>query len=138
MANVLIIDDEADVRDALAVALGTVGHQVRVAANGPEGIEACRLEVPDLVITDLIMPVAHGFDVISQLQAELPEVRIVAMSGGGNYWSQSYQPEAVTTAAYLAAALNMGAAAILAKPFSSDELIDMVEKVLGRRVAPGR
>jgi two-component system, sensor histidine kinase len=137
MANVLIIDDEADVRDALAVALGTVGHQVRVAANGPEGIKACRLETPDLVITDLIMPIAHGFDVISQLQADLPDVRIIAMSGGGNYWSQSYQPEAVTTAAYLAAALDMGAAAILAKPFSSDELIDTVEQVLRPRGSTG-
>ena len=137
MANILVIDDEADVRDALGVALGAAGHRVRVAANGPEGIGACRREPPDLVITDLIMPLAHGFDVISELQTHFPAIRIIAMSGGGNYWSQIYQPEAVTTTAYLAAALDMGAAAILSKPFSTDELVEQVDRVL-RSPVPAR
>src|SRR5882724_733819 len=97
MANLLIIDDEADVRDALEAALGLAGHRVRVAANGPEGIAACRLYTPDVVVTDLIMPQAHGFDVIKAVREQFPGIRIIAISGGGNYWSQDYQPEAVTT-----------------------------------------
>jgi CheY-like chemotaxis protein len=130
MASLLIIDDEPDVRDALEVVLGAAGHRVRVAANGPEGIAACRLEAPDVVVTDLIMPQAHGFDVISAVRTHCPGVKIIAISGGGNYWSQMYQSEAVTTTAYLAAAIEMGADAILGKPFSSDELLEVVKRVL--------
>ena len=135
MASVLVIDDEADVRDALEVTLVAFGHRVRVATNGPEGLDACRADTPDLVITDLIMPIAHGFDVISELRAKYSGIRIIAISGGGNYWTQSYQPEAVTTSAYLAAALDMGADAILSKPFDSDELVKAVADVLD---APAR
>jgi len=135
MANLLIIDDEADVRDALAVALLTAGHRVRVAANGPEGLAACRLEAPDLVITDLIMPLAHGFDVISELRAHFPAIRIIAISGGGNFWPDTYQPEAVTTTAYLAAALDLGADAILSKPFDTDTLLGAVEAALNKPAA---
>jgi two-component system, OmpR family, KDP operon response regulator KdpE len=137
MASVVVIDDEVDVRDALAVALGLAGHSVRLAANGPEGIAACRLELPELVITDLVMPQAHGFDVISALRALSPLVKIIAISGGGGYWQESYQPRAVTTTAYLAAALEMGANAILTKPFSSEELIDAVRRVLPAPAADG-
>lgn len=130
MASLLVIDDEADVRDALEVTLASFGHRVRIAKNGPEGLDACQREAPDLVITDLIMPVAHGFDVISELRANYPAIRIIAISGGGNYWMQSYQPDSVTTTAYLAAALDIGADAILSKPFDSDELVNAVDEVL--------
>ena len=130
MASLLVIDDEADVRDALWVTLIAVGHHVRVATNGPEGLAACLAATPDLVITDLIMPIAHGFDVITQLRAKYPTIRIIAISGGGNYWTQSYQPDTVTTSAYLTAALDMGADLILSKPFDCDELVNVVKQVL--------
>jgi CheY-like chemotaxis protein len=135
MADILVIDDEADVRDALQVALSLAGHKVRVAANGPEGIESCQRQPPDIVVTDLIMPQAHGFDVIGAVRAQSRSIAIVAISGGGNYWPETYEPGSVTTSAYLAAALEFGADAILTKPFSSEELLDSVAGVIARRSA---
>jgi DNA-binding response OmpR family regulator len=139
MATILVIDDETDVRDAIELILTEAGHSVQGAADGATGLEACRRTPPDLVLTDLVMPNAHGFDVIGRLRAEAPTVRIVAISGGGNFAPQVYHPESVTTNAYLAAALEMGADAILKKPFNKRELIDAVDRCLAavhRRPAP--
>ena len=131
MASILVIDDERDVREALASALTRMGHSVRVAADGPAGIEACRAAPVDLVITDLVMPRAHGFDVIGQLRADYPQLRFVAISGGGNFAAESYEPDAVTTTAYLAAAREFGAVAVLSKPFSRAELLRAINEALG-------
>ena len=130
MANLIVIDDEPDVRDALELTLVGAGHCVRTAADGPSGIEACRIAPVDVVLTDLIMPRAHGFDVIAQLRLAAPATRIIAISGGGNVSPALYEPESVTTNAYLAAALEMGADAILRKPFNRRELLEAVEQCL--------
>ncbi len=61
---------------------------------------------------------------------EFPMVRIVAISGGGNFDVIGYQPAAITTTAYLAAAKRAGAHLILTKPFESRELIEAVEHVI--------
>lgn len=136
MASVIVIDDEADVRDAIELTLTAAGHRVRTAADGPAGVEACRRDPPDLVLTDLIMPLAHGFDVIAELRREVPTSRIIAISGGGDFGPLAYQPDSVTTNAYLAAALAMGAAAILRKPFNRSELLELVERCLANPPAP--
>lgn len=136
MANVIVIDDEADVRDAIELTLTSAGHRVRTAVDGPSGVEACRSDPPDLVLTDLIMPRAHGFDVIAELRREVPLSRIIAISGGGDFGALAYQPDSVTTNAYLAAALTMGAAAILRKPFNRAELLDLVDRCLAAPPSP--
>jgi CheY-like chemotaxis protein len=130
MATIIVIDDEADVRDAIELTLAAAGHVVRSAPDGPAGLEACRLAEPDLVITDLVMPVAHGFDVIAQLRSEFPRARIIAISGGGNFATTGYQGESVTTHAYLAAARELGADALLSKPFGRRELLGVVDHCL--------
>jgi hypothetical protein len=58
-------------------------------------------------------------------------VRIIAISGGGNFGVDSYKPNAITTTAYLAAAERAGAHYVLSKPFESAELVRAVEQVLG-------
>jgi CheY-like chemotaxis protein len=58
-------------------------------------------------------------------------VRIVAISGGGNFGITEYQPTAITTTAYLASAERAGAHLVLTKPFEAVDLIQAVEKVLG-------
>lgn len=130
MARIIVIDDERDVRDALQVTLASAGHVVRTAADGPSGIAACESEAPDLVLTDLVMPQVHGFDVIARLREIAPACRIVAISGGGNLASGGYEPESVKTNAYLAAALELGADAVLKKPFNRRELLDVIELCL--------
>ncbi|MBS0375944.1 MAG: response regulator [Proteobacteria bacterium] len=130
MADILVVDDEPEVCDSIALTLGLAGHTVRTAADGPAGIAACREQAPQLVLTDLVMPLAHGFEVIGRVRSEFPGVRILAISGGGEFGTSAYRPEAVTTNAYLAAALEMGADAILRKPFNRQELLAAIETCL--------
>lgn len=130
MNRILIIDDEPDVRESLSSVLGDSGFEVHVAVDGVAGMEACRQLRPDLVITDLIMPAEHGFEVIATLRREFPQLRIIAVSGGGNFWADQYQPEAITTTSYLAAALKHGADATLSKPFNRATLLAEVRRWL--------
>ena len=85
----------------------------------------------DVVITDIIMPKINGVEAIDFIRKEFPAVRIIAISGGGNFGMSAYQPHAITTSAYLAAAERAGAHLILTKPFESRDLIQAVEQVLG-------
>jgi hypothetical protein len=74
---------------------------------------------------------ADGVDAIDRIEREFPTVRIVAISEGGNFDMSVYQPAAITTAGYLAAAERAGGQCILTKPFESRELIEAVERVIG-------
>ena len=130
MATALIIDDEPSVREALARTLETMGFTVRFAADGIAGLNAYRAEPADLVITDIIMPRSNGVETIRALRAEFPHVPILAISGGGNFGPIAYEPGAITTTAYLAAAEKAGADAILTKPFDRSELRAKVNQLL--------
>lgn len=130
MPTALIIDDEPSVREALARTLETMGFVVRFAVDGIDGLNAYRAEPADLVITDIIMPRANGVETIRALRAEFPKVRILAISGGGNFGPISYEPGAITTTAYLAAAEKAGADVILTKPFDRSELRAQVQLLL--------
>ncbi|MCU1377524.1 MAG: two component transcriptional regulator, LuxR family [Acidimicrobiales bacterium] len=77
--RVLVVDDEPDVRLLLRLQLEGHGHQVTdEAADGEEALNACRLDPPDIVILDLLMPRMSGFEVIPVLRADFPDVAIVA------------------------------------------------------------
>ncbi|MDE2220044.1 MAG: response regulator [Gammaproteobacteria bacterium] len=130
MADILVIDDEPDVRDSMESVLRRAGHAVRTAANALDGIALCRAAPPDLMITDIVMPKGHGFEAITHVRADYPAVRIIAISGGGNFQAAQYRPEAVTTTAYLAAAGRLGVDAVLPKPFDHVELLAAVARVL--------
>jgi YesN/AraC family two-component response regulator len=131
MTSILVIDDETDVRDGIKRVLDRAGYSVRVIDNATDAILELRHLVADVVITDIIMPKVNGVDVIDRIVREFPMVRIVAISGGGNFDVTGYQPAAITTTAYLAAAKRAGAHFILTKPFESRELIEAVEHVIG-------
>jgi CheY-like chemotaxis protein len=77
--RVLVVDDEADVRLLLRLQLERHGHRVTgEAADGDEALEACRLDPPDAVILDLLMPGMNGFEAIPRLRSDFPDVGIVA------------------------------------------------------------
>ena len=128
--RLLIVDDEADVRAAMARVLRRAGFEVRLADSAERAIAALRAESAELVITDMIMPRQNGAELIRTLKQEFPAIHIVAISGGGNFWPQGYRPDAITTSAYLAAARTAGADAVLAKPFEIVELLELVRAVL--------
>jgi YesN/AraC family two-component response regulator len=131
MYRILVIDDEPDVRDGIKRVLDRAGFSVRVVDNATDAMLELKRLAADVVITDIIMPKVNGVDTIECIVREFPMVRIVAISGGGNFDVTGYQPAAITTTAYLAAAKRAGAHCILTKPFESRELIEAVERVMG-------
>jgi DNA-binding response OmpR family regulator len=130
MPSVLIIDDEAEVSHALRRVLERAGFKVSTCLRGDEGLEVFRNAPADLVITDIIMPKMNGIALLQAIRAHRPQTRIIAISGGGNFGPLAYQPEAITTSAYLAAATQAGADAVLTKPFDKQELLDTVQRLL--------
>lgn len=133
MSRILVIDDEPSVRRALRRILEKAGHDIEEAADGAAGIIACSAAVPDLIITDIIMPKMNGIDAITSIRQAHPAVRILAISGGGNFEPQAYKPEAITTSAYLAAAERSGADAVMTKPFDRAQLMEKIDALLASR-----
>jgi CheY-like chemotaxis protein len=111
---------QGHVRSFLKALLTGAGYDVRGARNGAEVLRACRELLPDLVITELIMPEKEGLETIRELRRDYPEVRIIAIAGGRRKLPQEY----------LAAAEQFGARRALSKPFSSDEILRAVDEVL--------
>lgn len=130
MNSVLIVDDDAAVGDAISRTLRRAGYEVRVITRPEGALDAYREARADLVITDIIMPNVNGVDLTAALRREDPAARVLAISGGGNFASAQFQPEAITTTAYLAAASKAGADAVLTKPFESTELLAAVRRLL--------
>lgn len=122
MSKILIIDDEDLVRDTVKQLLAAVGHDVVEARNGKEGVAQFGAIHPDLVISDIIMPDKEGLATITEIRQADPEVRILAMSGGGRLGNMDF----------LQMAQKLGANRIIAKPFDPDELLDVVDEMLRR------
>ena len=126
MKSVLIIEDEAAIRRVLTRVLERAGFMVRTAENGDDALQQLRAAEVDIVITDIIMPKMHGIDAIKWIVKEFSRVRIIAISGGGNFGITDYKPDAITTSAYLAAARKAGAHALLTKPFQTAEVLHAI------------
>jgi DNA-binding NtrC family response regulator len=131
MHSILIIDDELDVRDAVARVLSRAGYVTRTAETASDALADLHHSPAEVVITDIIMPKVNGVQAIELITKAFPAVRLIAISGGGNFGATAYQPTAITTTAYLAAAEKAGAHLVLTKPFDAQDLIQAVEKVLG-------
>jgi CheY-like chemotaxis protein len=80
--RILLVEDEAAVRDLLRQALERRGYHVDIGATGAEGLALCdELDPPDLLITDLILPGATGPVIVERLRRRAPEVKVLLMSG---------------------------------------------------------
>jgi CheY-like chemotaxis protein len=128
MASILLIDDDALAREALAAALRHCGHAVTEAADGVAGVRLYHESPADLVLTDIVMPEKEGLDVIRQLRADFPAARIIAMSGGFAH----------APGLYLRMATQFGANAVLAKPIELEALRTTVAAVLADAPPTGR
>ena len=119
VALILIIDDDDQLRGMLREMLEHAGYEVTDASNGKEGIRLYRENPADLVITDLIMPEKEGIETIMDLRQEFPEVKIIAMSGGGRVEPDSY----------LHMARGLGALCTLTKPLDRNALLRTVREL---------
>lgn len=119
MADILIIDDDRQMRRLVTRILTGAGHTVREAADGREGVAMFEQQPAAMVITDIVMPGMEGIETIVNLRRDNPNVPIIAMSGGSD-------------PLYLRAAARLGATGSLKKPFTSRSLLELVDAMLGK------
>jgi CheY-like chemotaxis protein len=112
MARVLVVDDDQQVRTVLREILEIEGHEVLEARNGEEGTRLFRRDPVDLVTTNIVMPEKDGLELIRELSADFPGVRIIAISG--------CDPD--DRKGYLSLAETYGASRTVRKPFSRDTI----------------
>ena len=119
MTKILLIDDEKSILKMLKKLLELNNYDVAVAENGNEGIKLYQKFTPDIVVTDLIMPDKEGLETIRELKEIDPDVKIIAMSGGGNSDPKMY----------LSFAEQFGAAKVLKKPIDNDKLLSAINEL---------
>jgi two-component system response regulator FlrC len=119
--DILIIEDDPIMREALAEWLEAAGYGVRKTADGNAGLAAVNFAAPALVVTDIHMPGTSGSMVIAELKRGFPEVPVIAISC---LFNSGHGMEAD-------AAIALGAARALAKPFKRAELLQAVADLLG-------
>jgi two-component system KDP operon response regulator KdpE len=119
--EVLIVDDEIQIRRLLRLTLETAGYRVREAADGALGLNEAAVQRPDVIVLDLSLPGLDGLDVLRRLR-EWSQIPVLILSVRGE--------DAVKIAA-----LDQGADDFLTKPFSGGELLARI-RVLLRRVQP--
>ena len=121
MQRILIIDDDHHILLMIKKMLERAGFEVDLASNGNEGLELFKKMPVDLVITDIIMPEKEGLETIREMKRLRPDLKIIAMSGGGKVSSDNY----------LNTAKIFGASRTLAKPFSQKQMVSAVQDLLG-------
>lgn len=125
MSKVLLIDDDAELRAALAESLREAGFEVVEASDGARGLNIQRENPADVVVSDIFMPEQEGIETMFKLRSTYPALRIIAISGGfakgGRY-------------NYLPGAKDIGADRCLQKPFKAAHLVSTIRELLA---APG-
>lgn len=117
MSRIVVIDDEPVLRLTFRLILEQDGHEVWDAENGRDGLDICRHERPDLVITDIMMPEQEGTETMSILHDEFPNLPVIAMSGAGIVFAGK-GPEVSESYRYVA------------KPVDGENLLHLVHTLL--------
>jgi CheY-like chemotaxis protein len=117
---VLVAEDDAQYRRLLKEVLENFGYQVITTANGKEALRVFQEQTPKLVITDIIMPEKEGIETIRELKKLAPDVKIIAISGGG----------IGSADIYLKIAKTVGADRVIEKPMVIDDLMSAVTALL--------
>jgi DNA-binding response OmpR family regulator len=119
VAHVLLIDDDAPLREMLALSLRHLRHEVTEAGTGREGLRRFRERGADIVVTDLVMPEEDGLGVLLELRKIAPNLPVIVMSGGLK-----------NSPLYRDLAAKLGATRVLAKPFGVGVLDAAIAEVL--------
>lgn len=123
MANVLVVDDDAEVRGFVGRVLGRLGHHVDEATEGGEALRLLETATYDLILSDVYMAEMDGMEMLVRIQQRGLKIPVVVISGGAY----------ATKEEVLKMAASCGAVATLEKPFTPDQLRKVVEALL----APG-
>lgn len=120
MANILVVEDDTLVSDMLSQMLTRANHQVRTACDGEDAVNILKDFVPDLMVTDILMPKKSGTTLIAEVKESNPEMEIIAISGGGRS----------DPIGYLDLSEELGAAISFAKPVDNDALLMTIDLLL--------
>jgi len=120
MNKIIIIEDDYAIRESLQEILSIKGYEVLAVESALDLQEKLNSFKPDLIITDIIMPDKDGIEVIIEMKKDHCDIRLIAISGGGRIDSESY----LNTAKYL------GADATLKKPFTHEQLLEIIKNIL--------
>jgi len=119
MKKILIIDDNELFRDMMKELLERAGYQVFEAINGNDGLKIAGEISADLIVTDIIMPEKEGLEIIIELRKDNPEVKIIAVSGGGR----------LTPEFHLSLAEKLGVQKSFTKPFDNKQFLAAVKEL---------
>ena len=114
--KVLIVDDNESLLDMLSLYLTNNGYEVLKSVDGKDALNQFSTHIPEVVITDIIMPEIDGIELLVSLRKINPDVKVIAMSGGNRGHA----------GAYLQMAEKLGANVVLNKPF---ELVDLLKEL---------
>jgi two-component system, chemotaxis family, chemotaxis protein CheY len=121
--KLLIVDDDADMRLSLKLALEMAGYTAEVAADGREALAIQRQRPADVLITDIFMPDTDGFEVIDAVRRSFPQTRIIVVSGGARLAKREYLMDAAL----------MDVDAVLPKPFDVETLLRTLDSIQQRK-----
>jgi len=116
MKRILIVDDNLMMRKLIRNIFANEEYDIVEAENGSEGLEIAKNHNIDLVITDIIMPVMEGLELIMHLKRDFPGIKIIAISGGKPY--------------YLYMAKKLGIEKIFTKPLDLHQFLNAVKKLI--------
>ena len=119
LPRILVVDDEANIRELLSTALAFVGFEVRTVADGQGAVRAAREFRPDLVLLDVMLPDLDGFEVCKALRAGNPETGVIFLTARDN-------PKDTVSG------LSLGGDDYVTKPFGLEEVVARVRAVLRR------
>jgi two-component system phosphate regulon response regulator PhoB len=122
VASIVVIEDEADIRQVIEINLAAEGYSVQCAADGQSGLELVRREKPDLVLLDLMLPGLNGLDICRELKGDaatrqMPLIMVTAKGEESD----------------IVLGLGLGAEDYITKPFRVNELLARVKAAFRRR-----
>lgn len=124
-AKILVVDDEAVMRNLLLKILEQEGYQITLASTYDEAIEQLDKKRFDLVLADVKMPNKNGFDLLQEIKSNWPRTAVIMMTGYGDAYT-------------VKEALMMGADEYITKPFKSHEISLIIERAYWRQMASNK
>ena len=117
MARILVVDDEADIRELLVGFLTGEGYEVEVAWSGREALTKIQVQSPDLVLLDVKLEKESGVELLQEIREQNKPLKVIMVSGceEGDYWPQ---------------AEKLGAVAYVSKPFDLARFSELIQKIL--------
>jgi CheY-like chemotaxis protein len=126
--HVLVVDDDAEIREIIAQSLDSVGFDVTALEGADAALSFLETGRPDVILTDIHMSAGDGFELINAMREQGLAIPIVAMSGGSGTFGTDH----------LELARKLGAASIVDKPFRTSHLVEAIDRAIGGRSAPPR